>query len=772
MKLSRVMIGVLALVMVLSLLPVQTTEAETLPPEYWYVYGPYIDKITYPVIKDYNVRLLAFEAGELSLTGVLPRDLDRIKTNRPDAHIIFTVGINSLGAMHFNVQNWPVKYPEVRKALAHLWNRDKIIAESPLRGIAVKDTTIVPPTHGAFVNTDTDFEKLYPYDPAKAKELLAKVFVPCPHNPSIWCDPKEGMKEVEIELLSLPEATSPTYWWIAQYIKSEAEKVGLKVKVVAVSSRELDARTSAGTAVAWIIGWSFGRFPTFMYYFFHSREIRPGGWNEWKVNNTRLDELLDKFYYARDINEAIKYAREAQTLLADIIPWIPTYTSVGITAWDGKLDRDSLLLAYAPPMKDPVGYSWFWWNTVKYSDRTYGGTLNYYITVDITTFHPAIYLWATEADLIFRVYAYTMVTRPDDIYAEPRIPLLLKSWSLEETTYGGSKAYKFTLTLRDGVKWQDGVDVTAEDWAYTLLKFGKELKTRRYYGPYIDNIIDVNVVNKTTLEVYLKDYGWPDIYTFTEFVILPKHIFERMTNPLDDPSLVPHPFVKGLTAMVGNGPYALTKREIAYAELTWNPWYYWRHPERTVKITSVEIPSKIDEGVSFRVRATLLDYYGARATNASASIVVSGPTTVTVPGTHLGNGVFEFAIPGLPAGEYTLTLKASQPILLWSVDNSVTYKVTVGVPGAPPPTPVVELKPVTISLPGAEVKISPPAPPSIPTPEVKVTTPTTELTAPQSVKTATEAVGAVPSSTMAYGASGLAVIALVVALFGMFTVRK
>jgi hypothetical protein len=53
--------------------------------------GPYIDKITMPVARDYNVRLMAFIANEYDLVGVLPADLDRVRSQRPDAHIIFTV---------------------------------------------------------------------------------------------------------------------------------------------------------------------------------------------------------------------------------------------------------------------------------------------------------------------------------------------------------------------------------------------------------------------------------------------------------------------------------------------------------------------------------------------------------------------------------------------------------------------------------------------------------------------------------------------------------
>ena len=740
--------------------------------EYWYRYGPYIDRITFPVMKDYTMRVLAFEAGELSMIFIIPVHLDRIRANRPDAHIVLYAALGTTaGGLHFNIQSWPVKYLEVRQALAHLWNRDKIIAESPLRGIAVKCTTIPPPTHGAWVNYEADYEKLYPYNPEKAKELLAKIFTPCtgPDGRPAWCDPREGGRVVEIEILSLPEAVTPVYWWIAMYIKEEAEKIGLRVTIRPVSSRELDAAISAGTAQAWIIGWGFSRWIHLMAYLFHSREIRPGGWNEWRVNDSRVDALLDKFYYAKDPKEAMQYGWQVQEILVkEIIPWIPTYGVVSIVAFDGAIDRESIIMNYAPPLKDPVGISEFIWHVIRFKDRKLGGVFRYYHTVDITTYHPALWIWATEGEAIRRVFPWLMVPRPDDIFAEPRAPIVIRYWSVVETTYNGQKAYKFTITLFDGIRWQDGVEMTAEDYAYTYLKFGKELRTRWYYGPYILNLVDVVVVNKTTVEVYLKDYGWADVYWLTEVPILPKHVFEKLPNPLEDPSTLPHPTIPGLTAMVGYGPYALARlREVAYSELVWNPWYFWRHPERTVKFAAVDLPATVGEGTPFRVRVTLEDYLGARATNATVMVKMSGPMTLTLAATHVGGGVYEVAVPGLRAGTYTVEIRAEQPIMRWSVDNKVVRTLTVGAAPAPAPVgPTIERPPaVRVEIPGVPpVEIVPPPAIAFAAPKVEVATPRIDIASTEPVGRAMEAVKAATVPTASYAAVALGVVALGVAV--------
>jgi len=766
----------LALALVLGLAQHLSASSSPPPPpdeahlgEYWYRYGPRVDVLRMPLMKDYTMRLLAFEAGELSLVGVTPADLERVRRNRPDAHIIFTAGTTSSGHLRFNTQLWPVKYFELRAALAHLWNREKMISESPLRGIAIKCTTLVPPTHGRFMNPNADFEKLYPYDPEKAKEWLAKVFEPCtaPDGKPAWCDPREGGRVVEFEIWVLPEATSPVYWWIAQYIKSEAEKIGLRVRVKPVSTIELDAARAAGTVPAWVSGWSFGRYPTFLYYFFHSREIRPGGWNEYRVNLSKLDEILDKYIFAETIEEAIEWAWEAQEILVrEVIPWIPTYTSVSITAFDGKLDKSGIILVYAPPAELPTDTSWFWWTAIRYKDRKWGGVLTYFHSADVGTYHPATYRWVTEGAAIARVYALLSYAYPPDMYDEDRrVSVFFRYYAVDKVPHPAAKdgeAVRITITLFEGIRWQDGVEMTVDDIEYTLIKFGKELKTRRYYGPDIDQLIEIRKINKTTVELYFDELGWADRYYYKDLRILPKHIFERMPDPLMDPSKVPHPFIPGLTCMIGAGPWILVKREPAYSEFVWNPWYYWRHPDRTVQFASVSIPATVAEGASFKVSVTLTDYLGARATNATVTVSFVGPMTLTLATTHVGGGVYEVTVPGLRAGTYTVEIYAEQPIMKWSVDNKVVKTLTVGAAPVPAPVgPTIERPPtVKVEIPGVPpVEIVPPPVVEFKAPKVEIALPTVSVESTESVAKAVEA-SSVAVPVASYAAPVIALVAL------------
>ena len=217
--------------------------------------------------------------------------------------------------------------------------------------------------------------------------------------------------------------------------------------------------------------------------------------------------------------------------------------------------------------------------------------------------------------------------------------------------------------------------------------------------------------------------------------------------------------------MIGSGPFFLAKREIGYTEVVWYPEYVFRVPERTVQIEVLEAPSTIDAGKPFSVRVQLTDYLGNPATNASATLVISGPRTVEVPMTHTGGGVFEASIPALDAGQYTVTVKASMPIMLWQLTNEKSFTLNVGevaaapAPGAQAPG-AVEAKPITVEIAGVQVEIQPP--PQVE--EVSPTPPSIEAVEVKAPETAFDAT----STTMAMV---IAVIGLVVAAVARFVRR-
>jgi hypothetical protein len=181
----------------------------------------------------------------------------------------------------------------------------------------------------------------------------------------------------------------------------------------------------------------------------------------------------------------------------------------------------------------------------------------------------------------------------------------------------------------------------------------------------------------------------------------------------------------------------------------------------------VDIPATVAEGTPFRVRVTLTDYLGARATNATVTVGITGPMTLTLPATHVGGGVYEVTVPGLRAGTYTVEVRAEQPIMRWSVDNKVVRTLTVG--AAPTPTPVgptIERPPtVKIEIPGVPpVEVVPPPTISLAAPKVEVATPRVDIASTDAATKAVEAVKGAAVPTASYAAVALGVVALGVAV--------
>ncbi|MEM2158523.1 MAG: ABC transporter substrate-binding protein, partial [Sulfolobales archaeon] len=327
--------------------------------------GPVLDEKEIKIIEDYSVRLLAFEMGEIDMVTVLPKDLERISKNRPDAQIVYTRPVYlTMGHLSFNVREtvngewnpWSIK--ELRQAMAHLINRDEVIINSPLQGFAEKATTIVSARYGDWVNPDltkVDFEIKYPFSLEKASLLLDKAgFI---KGTDGWRrDPKTG-NILSLKISVLPESVAPELYWMAIKYKTYAEQIGVQVIVDPQPVSVMVAGVMGRTFQSWLWGYYYGAYPTYYYWNYHSKEDRwvdgkPEGINYFGVRNATLDKYLDGFLYTDNFEEAKRNFWKAQEILTDLVPTIPGYLPLNIIAISGKWKN--IPLFYAPPYEKPL----------------------------------------------------------------------------------------------------------------------------------------------------------------------------------------------------------------------------------------------------------------------------------------------------------------------------------------------------------------------------------------------------------------------------------
>jgi len=691
------------------------------------IHAPNIDIKEVLIVPDYSVQLLKFEAGEIDMVTVLPKDVDRIIKNRPDAQIIYIRPIHlTLGHLSFNVREYvggkwnPWSIKELRQAMAHLINRDEVIALSPLQGIAEKSTTIVSHRYGDWVNPDrnaVDFEIRYPYSLEKASELLDKAgFL---RGPDGWRrDPRTG-EILTLEIAVLPEAVGPVYYYIALKYKENAEKIGVKVNIKTMSISELVAGIMSRTLQAWLLGYYYGAYPTYYYYNFHSKEDRwvdgkPEGINYFGVRNATLDYYLDKFMFTLDINEAKRAFWKAQEILTDLVPTIPCYLPINIIAIAGKWKN--ITFYYAPPYDKPVDiYDPENPNTILFDMNIYDQTKplgGKFVDVvsGFSALNPLTSILLTENILENYVYDPLTVSNPNNIYdIKNRIKILIEDWSVEPVILSdGSNGTKLTVKLRKDIKWHDGTPMTVYDLEWTIMEAGVKRRLFWAYPEMVRNLDSIKIIDPYTMEIYVKGRSWLYELNLLSFRPVPRHIWSKLPDLTIDPSREPHPSVKDLTLMTGNGRWIL-KEYIPGSKLVfvWNPNYHLKNPSKKLFI---EAPTVIEsvEGSRLQLTFRVKDYTNSTIKDAAISIKITGPIERVLRAMPAGD-VYQVDLGVLPQGEYRINIAAERRIEYGSLTGDKDLRLIV--------KPAVALG---IQTPGAMATVTPILPQAAAAPQIQM----------------------------------------------------
>ncbi len=136
-------------------------------PDYWEG-APKIEKLRIKTVTDANSLQAELTTGNVDIApnpNNLPPDTLKSLGSTPSLKVEQTDGSN-IQYLVFNTQSPPLNNAKVRQAIAYAVDRQKIVTELLLDQAKVADS-ILPPQSWAFVAGTK-----YPYDPAKAKQLL------------------------------------------------------------------------------------------------------------------------------------------------------------------------------------------------------------------------------------------------------------------------------------------------------------------------------------------------------------------------------------------------------------------------------------------------------------------------------------------------------------------------------------------------------------------------------------------------------------------------
>jgi peptide/nickel transport system substrate-binding protein len=140
--------------------------------------GPYLDGAVFNVVPDDNTRALNLESGTVDVADRIAfSQVERI--NQGDAAQVLVVDGSDVNALWLNNSKPPFDEDNVRIALNYATPVDSIV-DVVFQGLARRMNTIVPK-----LKYWTDEVQPYPYDPDKARELLAQTSVPDGFSTSI-----------------------------------------------------------------------------------------------------------------------------------------------------------------------------------------------------------------------------------------------------------------------------------------------------------------------------------------------------------------------------------------------------------------------------------------------------------------------------------------------------------------------------------------------------------------------------------------------------------
>ena len=272
-------------------------------PAYWR-FPVKLDRVVFrPIVED-QARLTELLTGALDLiVGTPPDYVGQLESNakvtllrQVGAHVWY-LGINN--------QKKPFDDKRVRQALNYAVNKEAIVRDV-LKGTgSLSVGPVLPKTWGADAGL-----KPYPYDPERAKKLLAEAGYPGGFTTTLWV-PESGSG------MQSPVAMSTV-------IQSNLKAVGVNVSLQAMEWGAYLAKLRSKEQELFALSWMAGNEDPdlVMYPLLHSSQWTPNGPNRALYKNDKFDELLHQARLTTDEKKRADLYRQAQRILVDDAPWI------------------------------------------------------------------------------------------------------------------------------------------------------------------------------------------------------------------------------------------------------------------------------------------------------------------------------------------------------------------------------------------------------------------------------------------------------------------
>ncbi|HZS84785.1 MAG TPA: ABC transporter substrate-binding protein [Stellaceae bacterium] len=292
-------------------------------PGYWKG-KPKIDDLVFAITPDAEVRWQKTKAGECQIMPYPnPADLPTIRKD-PHINLLSQPGLN-IGYLAFNTTKKPFDDKRVRQAINMAINK-KAIIDAVYLGTGVAAINPIPPIMWGYNKNVKD----YPYDPEKAKKLLAEAGLANGFETDLWAMPVQ-------------RPYNPNARRIAELMQADLAKVGIKAKIVSYEWGEYRKRLQNGEHQMAEFGWTGdnGDPDNFLHTLLGCDGAKIGGGNAAKWCYKPFDDLVVEAEHITDMKKRAELYEKAQVIFKEEAPWFTIAHSV----------------QYKPVRKEVVGFT-------------------------------------------------------------------------------------------------------------------------------------------------------------------------------------------------------------------------------------------------------------------------------------------------------------------------------------------------------------------------------------------------------------------------------
>lgn len=283
--------------------------------EYW-GQKAYLDKLVFRYLEDPAARIAALEAGDVQFVLDMPATEAVRLQQEGKLNVGRTPAAGTLDYLYFNTAKGPTADKRVRQAIVYGLNLESYLAVT--KGLGERADSLIPPNLLGYAKNP-----LYPYDPAKAKQLLAAA----------------GFKSgTPIEIMTVPTSGSGSLPQEAQLMKQDLDALGFSttIKVMDVAAMVAALGTPAASST-WQLGILGGtsQYPDsegLLQRWFHSANEPPVGQNWTHYSNPEVDTLLAKQSAEADPAARQRIMAEIQKILWDDLPTYVVLRTFGSSA--------------------------------------------------------------------------------------------------------------------------------------------------------------------------------------------------------------------------------------------------------------------------------------------------------------------------------------------------------------------------------------------------------------------------------------------------------